>query len=90
MTELILDGAAVADREDLHARMAKGLCFPEYYGGNLDALHDCLSEIGEETIIRVIDPVSLERTLGPYAWRFLKVLCYTAAEAPELKIDIEQ
>ena len=32
---------------ELHEEIAQKLSFPEYYGKNLDALNDCLSEINE-------------------------------------------
>ncbi len=31
--------------EELHKELSEKLGFPEYYGGNLDALYDCLSEM---------------------------------------------
>lgn len=31
--------------ESFHAFIAEALRFPEYYGGNLDALSDCLGDI---------------------------------------------
>ena len=37
----VLDGARIPDRAALHRALAEGLRFPEWYGGNLDALHDC-------------------------------------------------
>ena len=36
----ILDGGSVGSRETLHRTLAAGLHFPDWYGGNLDALHD--------------------------------------------------
>ena len=41
----VLDGGSVGNRETLHRVLAAGLQFPDWYGGNLDALHDCLTEI---------------------------------------------
>ena len=29
--------------------------FPEYYGANLDALYDCLTEISEETRLTIVN-----------------------------------
>ena len=39
----VLDVSACETAEDLHRALAEGLHFPAWYGGNLDALHDCLS-----------------------------------------------
>ena len=48
MLHIILNGAQLSTREEMHAYLAKMLHLPAYYGNNLDALHDCLTEIGEE------------------------------------------
>ena len=45
----ILDGGSVGSRQALHQTLAAGLRFPDWYGGNLDALHDCLTDVGEPT-----------------------------------------
>ena len=41
----VLDGSSVGSREVLHRTLAAGLRLPDWYGGNLDALHDCLTDI---------------------------------------------
>jgi RNAse (barnase) inhibitor barstar len=38
---LDLDGAAVVDRASAHAQLARLFDFPDWYGGNWDAFHDC-------------------------------------------------
>ena len=45
MRIVILDGALS------HEKIADALRFPPYYGRNLDALYDCLCEIGEKTVL---------------------------------------
>ena len=35
----IIDGRTVTSMADVHAALAQQLAFPEWYGGNLDALH---------------------------------------------------
>jgi RNAse (barnase) inhibitor barstar len=40
-----IDLAAANDKKDLLARIAKALSFPEWFGGNWDALHDCLTDL---------------------------------------------
>lgn len=39
--------------KDMHNYLAAELAFPEYYGHNLDALHDCLTDIYKPTVIRI-------------------------------------
>jgi hypothetical protein len=43
--------SAWGSEEDMHEALASGLEFPDYYGRNLDALNDCISdlEIPEES-----------------------------------------
>ena len=45
MRKLVIDFAGVTDRASVHERIKNGLELPEYYGSNMDALHDCLSEM---------------------------------------------
>ena len=47
---IILDGKRMGDREALHAELKEKLGLPSYYGGNLDALNDCLGERREKEL----------------------------------------
>lgn len=40
----ILDGAKMGGREEMHDLLAEVMTLPDYYGRNLDALRDCLTE----------------------------------------------
>jgi len=46
--EFYVDLAPVRSREDLHRVLAEVLPLPDYYGNNLDALHDVLTEQASE------------------------------------------
>ena len=48
-----LDGNLI--KEKGHDYLKDALDFPDYYGKNLDALYDCLCEIGVETEIVLIN-----------------------------------
>ena len=84
--DVTLNGGTVESREALHAALAAGLHFPAWYGGNLDAMHDCLTDIREETEIRVLETEALRETLGAYADRWLWVLREAAEENPCLRV----
>ena len=43
-----IDLKGVITREELHDKLSKELPLPDYYGHNLDALYDVLTEDGEE------------------------------------------
>ena len=45
MPAVVIDGRDVGSEDDLHDRLAEGFAFPDYYGRNLDALADCLSDL---------------------------------------------
>ena len=47
MTQITLDGDMLADASNVHEYLKEMLSFPEYYGKNLDALHDCLTELDD-------------------------------------------
>lgn len=40
-----IDGRSVPDRAALLSQLAVAFKFPAFFGGNLDALHDCLGDL---------------------------------------------
>ena len=46
----VLDASRMTSKEEAHAYLKEALELPEYYGNNLDALHDCLEEITDVEI----------------------------------------
>lgn len=65
-----------------HDILAEAFGFPAYYGRNLDALHDCLTEIGEDTAVIVTDMGSAEET----GRRMLSVFADACRENPHLSL----
>ena len=55
MKQVILDGNILADATQVHDYLKEMLEFPEYYGKNLDALHDCLTDL-EDVKITITSP----------------------------------
>jgi len=55
MKKIILDGEQLCDREMAHAYLQEALGLPEYYGKNLDALYDCLTEL-QDVYIEIQKP----------------------------------
>lgn len=41
-----LDGTRIADKDTLLAAISEGFEFPDYFGGNWDALDECLRDLG--------------------------------------------
>ena len=59
-----LNGRLITDREVLHDTLIQLLRFPQYYGRNLDALYDLLSEISEDSELLILDSDALRENLG--------------------------
>ena len=45
MEDIILDCTELETKQQLHAAIADALSFPDWYGNNLDALYDCLTDL---------------------------------------------
>ena len=73
MELVILDGRRMTTPEETHKYLAGALHFPGYYGGNLDALADCLSELGGGVRVILVNPSDMREALGEYAGRLVSV-----------------
>ncbi len=51
MKEYRLSARRLQKAEEAHRYLAETFSFPDHYGGNLDALYDCLTEPGQEAAI---------------------------------------
>lgn len=84
--ELVIDGAALPTAEALHSLFVRALALPAWYGRNLDALYDVLTEWGEPLRLLVRNRAALAENLGAYAEDFLRTLADAAAENPALTV----
>ena len=81
---VILDCNNLAERAQAHEYLAKMLNFPEYYGKNLDALYDCLMDLGDCAVtLENADTVD-----GGYGAVVLKVLEEAAQANPGLRLEV--
>ncbi len=86
MIELQLNASNVTGRGDLHDLFAATLSLPEWYGRNLDALHDCLTSMSEDVRVTVAAE-ELIGTLGErYVRQFLRLLRDCAEENPHIAL----
>ncbi|MBQ7221581.1 MAG: barstar family protein [Synergistaceae bacterium] len=76
-----LDALRLQKKEEAHKYLRETLNFPEYYGGNLDALHDCLTELDDVSV----EFVNAEKAGGYFA-RVMGVFIDSAEENPGLKV----
>ncbi len=87
MTHIILDGSVIRDREGLHALLAERLGLPNWYGRNLDALHDCLTDLQDVTVV-LRNAADLEDSLGAYGSRVLRVFRDAAQKNPRFGFEL--
>ena len=85
MKTIILDVSAIYDRNELHSSIRNALDLPEWYGMNLDALHDCLTDISEETVVYIINYDLLAENIGEYADRFRRMFLMSQYENRMIK-----
>lgn len=77
LKEYTLDCEMMTDRMAAHDYIARELDFPDHYGRNLDALFDCLTDMGECSILFTnLDALEM---LGDYSGALLAV--FEEAEA---------
>ncbi|MGU3470470.1 barstar family protein [Paenibacillus sp. D51F] len=58
---MLLDGSKLATIEAFHDALSRELHFPDYYGRNLDALYDCLTDYAGSPL--AIHWISIEDSL---------------------------
>ena len=89
MKPLLLDTAAVTSMDELHNLLNEALSFPAGYGNNLDALFDCLTDLGEETALTLCGTQTLSQTLGPRWNAFAATLSDAAAQNPYFTFHLQ-
>lgn len=87
MKKVILDCEKLLQRKQAHLYLAEMLDFPDYYGKNLDALYDCLTEIGE--CIIVLEGEDILRGSENYGAKVLKVFREAAHANSGLKLEVQ-
>ncbi len=89
MRKITLDLKKMASLPDLHKHLRRELALPVYYGANLDALYDCLTDITEDTQLLVPAAVADDANLGWYGQQFLQVLQDAAAVNEHLQVLVK-
>ncbi len=67
MRIVTINGGKMTSKLAVHEHIAEALDFPLYYGKNLDALADCLSELPRDTVVIFFDMDEARKNLGDYA-----------------------
>jgi RNAse (barnase) inhibitor barstar len=71
MTVYLLDGKDMTSREKAYRVIEKAMCFPDWFGHNLDALADCLGELPADSAVVFVNTDALTENLGSYADKLL-------------------
>ena len=79
--KIILDVLRLQEPEPAHAYLKESLGLPDYYGHNLDALYDCLTDPGPEVEIVLENQETLLENLGLGYWRLVRMLADAAEES---------
>ena len=81
-----IDLAGVTTKAELHDILVKELPLPEYYGHNLDALYDVLTDTTEAWNIIFYNTTTMEEALPDYLDNLKKLSARARKESPNLKI----
>ena len=87
METIRLDGARLCRREEAMELLGQALELPAWWGRNLDALHDCLTQPGPGA--RLVLEGRREMEAVPFGRLLLRVLEDAAAENPHLELVSE-
>jgi ribonuclease inhibitor len=90
MKEIRLNGEKMLDKASTHAYLKLKLSLPDYYGGNLDALWDCLTADFSSKKITIYNPAAIVKNLGAYGESLIEMFQQAAKENENIKVDIER
>ena len=87
MKKIILSAAKWQNPADAHRALKEALSFPEYYGMNLDALHDCLPGLTDTAL--TVTGCAFPKQSMPEKWRvFEHVFLDSAGENPGFTVEL--
>ncbi len=87
METVVLNGRKMRSREQAHLYLKEKLAFPEYYGKNLDALWDMLTQLGEIQLCIKHSGTMLADLQG-YGVQLLQTFYEAAAENERLQVRV--
>lgn len=86
MAEITLDGLELQTIDEVHDRFAQAMDLPAWYGRNLDALFDCLTDAHEPVTVRLLHREELRERLGRRGGALIRLLRRAARETPSLTL----
>lgn len=90
MKEVQINATEFSTPQEVQEYLMDALSFPDYYGGNLDALYDGLTEVDEKVKIVISNKIAEEENLGEYGERLLAVFETAAQDNDNLELEITE
>ena len=84
MDTITLDGALLAERTSAMDHLTEALSLPDWWGRNLDALYDCLTDCREPRRLVLQNQAAMSGSL--FGRRLLRVLTDAAQNDPNLEL----
>lgn len=88
MREVAIFAREFESVDEIHEFLSRELDFPEYYGGNLSALYDVLTDICEETSILLDGTGIAQGELCGYITRMAQVFLDAREDNPYLEVEL--
>lgn len=86
--EIRIDASRIISRKRMAAYMKEAFAFDETFGGNLDALHDSLSEVSEDTVLLFDVEAMKIICMEKYAWKVMRVLLDETEDNPHIRVKL--
>lgn len=84
---VVLDGRLMTNRDAVHDQLSEQIPLPAYYGRNLDALYDALTDLQQPLELMVMHCFEMEVQLGSYAQALISTLKDAAKENPYFSVS---
>ena len=88
METIQLNGTQLCRRAEAMETLGEALALPEWWGRNLDALHDCLTDLGRPVRLEIEHQEEMESSF--FGRRLLQVLEVSTAETPGLELSFKE
>ncbi len=88
MINIFLDLEKMETIDEAKGQIKEVFKLKEQFSGNLDALHDLLTEIGKPTQISIVNTDEAAKDPQIYTARLIKAFLDAAEQNPNLKIEL--
>ncbi len=87
MSAIVLNGSLMKNKKAAFRYLKNALSLPDYFGNNLDALYDCLMDLGPVEL-QLANPQALIFALGTYGIRMLQVFFEVKRQKPDFQFSL--